>query len=91
MKRYIRRIKKRTTKNEFKRQLKFLIGVTFGFTIAFSWRQTIFDISESLVKFITHIESTATLSIFASIVITLVSLGAIYLSSKWLRDTPSEF
>ena len=31
--------------NEFKKQVRMLVVVTFGFTIAFTWRQTIFDLS----------------------------------------------
>jgi hypothetical protein len=91
MKRHIREIYRKTTKNEFKRQLKFLILVTLGFTIAFTWRQTVFDISKTILQVITHVEETASLSILASVLITLVSLGVIYLTSRWLKDKPDAF
>lgn len=74
-------------KREFKRQARLLIIVTLGFTIAFTWRQTVFDLSLAVVRFITHFESTSALSILASILITILSLSLIYLTSYWLRDS----
>jgi len=65
-------------------ELKFLIIVALGFTIAFTWRQTTFDISENIVKrILTNIQSSATLSILASTFITLVSLIIILILSKF--------
>lgn len=72
-------------KKEYISQLKFLIIVTLGFTVAFTWRQTIFDTTESLVQLITHVESSAALSILTSLAITLISLLIIFTTSRFLN------
>ena len=51
---------------EFRRQIRMMIVVTLGFTVAFTWRQTVFDISQSIVEFFTHIQSSTKLSIITS-------------------------
>ena len=76
---------------EFRKQLRLLIIVTLGFTVAFTWRQTVFDLSLSIVKAFTSIESTSALSILASSFITLVSLGLIYATSHILKDKPDYY
>jgi len=76
----------RRFKREFKRQARLLIAITLGFTIAFTWRQTVFDISQSAVKFITHVQSSEILSILTSIFITIFSLIFIYIVSHFLKE-----
>ncbi len=76
---------------ELKKQIRFLVIITLGFTIAFTWRQTIFDLSISFVKFITHVQNSSALSIYASIFITLLSIGLIYLASHFLKDKPDDY
>ena len=77
--------KEKRFKREFRREMRLLIIITLGFTIAFSWRQTIFDMSISLMRWITHIQSSSGLSILASILITLVSVVIIYFASHFLK------
>ena len=76
------------TQLEFRRQLRFLIIITLGFTIAFSWRQTIFDSVQSIILAITNIQNLATSSILTSITITIISILLIYLTSRLLRVSP---
>ena len=76
----------RRFKREFRRQARLLINITLGFTIAFTWRQTIFDISESLVNFFIDLKSSALSSVLASVFITIVSVGLIYLASHYLKE-----
>jgi len=71
---------------ELRRQIRMVIIVTFGFTIAFTWRQTLFDISKSLMNFLLNIENSAALSIAASIFVTFLSIIIIYLSAHFLKD-----
>jgi len=78
-------------KKEFRRQLRLLIIITLGFTIAFTWRQTIFDLSFVFVAFLTNIQNNTTLSILSSILITIVSVGLIYVTSYWLKDRPNNY
>lgn len=73
-------------RHEFKSQLRWLIILTLGFTIAFSWRQTIFDLIQAGVISITKIESTSALSILTSLAITIFAIILIYLTSRFLRE-----
>jgi len=78
-------------KAEFRRQMRFLIIVTLAFTIAFTWRQTVFDASQALVLLVTHVQSSTYASILTSIFITLVSIIIIYGTSKLLKDRPDYY
>jgi len=78
-------------KREFRRQIRTLIIVTLGFTIAFTWRQTLFDISQEIVEFFLHIEISSTLSILTSLFITLVSVVLVYLSAHFLKDDHNDY
>jgi ABC-type Fe3+ transport system permease subunit len=79
-------IKGKRFQREFKKQIKTLIIVTLGFTIAFTWRQTIFDLSLAIVKFFTNIKNSSTLSILTSLFITILSIFIIYLTSHYLKN-----
>jgi len=79
-------LKQKRFQSEFQRQFRLFIIVTLGFTVAFTWRQTTFDISLSLVKFITRTQNSSFSSILASIFITIVSIGLIYAASYFLKD-----
>jgi len=74
-------------KGEFKKQIRMIIIVTLGFTIAFTWRQTVFDLSESLINFFITIQNPGLSSILTSTFITLVSIILIYLAAHFLKDT----
>lgn len=76
-------------KKELISQLRFLIIVTLGFTIAFTWRQTIFDTTQWAVQAITHLENSTGLSVLTSITITLIGLLIILLTSRFLN--PKEY
>jgi hypothetical protein len=77
----------RRFRKEFKKQIRLFIVMTLAFTIAFSWRQTTFDLSQSFIQFITNIKDSATSSILTSLFITFLSILAIYLTSYILKDT----
>ncbi len=77
-------------KREYRKEIRMLIIITLGFTIAFTWRQTLFDISQSFVQWITHVQTSTTSSILASIFITLVSLGLIWITSNLIKESPDE-
>jgi hypothetical protein len=78
--------KGRYFRGEFKRQTRAFIIVTLAFTIAFTWRQTLFDVVQTAVQFVLNIQNSATLSILTSTTITLLSIFIIYLTSHWLKD-----
>ena len=75
-------------KREFRRQIRMLIIITLGFTIAFTWRQTVFDLSQNFVKFITNIQGSSTLSIITSVFITILALIIIYVTAHFLKQDP---
>lgn len=79
-------IKGRNFENEFKRQLRMFIIITLGFTIAFTWRQTIFDLSQSFVNFFIHIQNSSLSSILASLFIIIMSFLLIYATSYYLKE-----
>ncbi len=76
----------RNFKKEFRRQLRLLIIITLGFTIAFTWRQTIFDLSSNFIGYLTNITNSSELDVLASTLITVVSLIIIYITAYILKD-----
>lgn len=89
-KRIIRYFSKTKYRQEFRRELRLLIVVTLAFTIGFTWRETIFDLSLAFVHWLTHAEQVPALSVLASIFITLMSVGLIYLTSYLLKEKPED-
>ena len=73
-------------KREFWKEVRVLIIFTLGFTIAFTWRQTIYDVVESAVQFFTHISASATLSIATSTTTTIFCLLLIYLTARYMTN-----
>ncbi len=71
-------------KNEFRKQMRSFIVFTLGFTIAFSWRETIFDGSKNFIKWLTGTSNSG--SFGASIFITLVSILLIFMTTNWLKE-----
>lgn len=78
-------------KREFRRQIRMLIIITLSFTIAFKWRQTIFDASQSIVQFFLDVQSSTTLSILTSLLITILSIFLIYLTAHLLKDSQESY
>ena len=76
----------RRFKREFRRQIRMLITFSLGLTIAFTWRQTVFDLSKTFVSFITNIKDTTTLTILTSIFVTLFAVLVIILATYFLQD-----
>jgi len=74
-------------RKDFRKQLKTLVVVGAGFTIAFTWRQTIFDISKRIVEFVTNIKDSSVLSIATSIFTTIFSLLLVLLVIYLLKDS----
>jgi len=78
---------KRSFKQEFKKQIRFAITAAIGFTIAFSWRETVFDMflnftSRILDLSIDHYST----KIYTAVLITLLGVLLIFFTSKILKD-----
>lgn len=73
-------------KKEFQKEARLLIVLTLSFTIAFTWRQTTFDLSQNFIAFLTHTTSSSISSIMTSTFITLMSIILIYSTSHFLKE-----
>ena len=69
----------------YKKELRLVVVFTLGFTIAFAWRETIFDLSKSFISWLIG-SNGAGASAWASVFITLLCLILIFLTTRWLRD-----
>ena len=77
---------KRTFKKEFKRQLKIAIDAAIGFTIAFAWRNSIFDtFQRQVARFLDLAPEHFTTEIYTALSITIVGVLLIFITSKLLR------
>lgn len=72
-------------KEEFRKQMRLLIIFTIGFTIAFSWRQTIFDITQTAVQKFFNTQNFFYSTLFTSLTITIFGIIIIFLTSHLLK------
>ena len=72
-------------REEVRTQIRLLIIITLAFTIAFSWRETIFELSKTFIQWITGKEGKNSLSALASLFITFISVLLIFLVSHYLK------
>lgn len=78
---------KRSFKKEFKRQIKLAIVAAIGFSIAFAWRNAVFDSFQSFVARFLDLEIGHYMTeIYTAIAITLAGVILIFITSKLLRD-----
>jgi hypothetical protein len=77
----------RSFKKEFKKQLRFAITAAIGFSIAFAWRESIFDTFLNFVsRFLDLNPSHYLTEVYTAIVITIIGVIIIFLTSKILKD-----
>ncbi len=77
---------KKSFKKEFKRQLRLAIIAAIGFTVAFAWRNAIYNSAQNLIgQIINSTEFVLTESITA-LAITLFAVIILFLTSKILKD-----
>jgi hypothetical protein len=78
---------KRSFRKEFKRQIRFAIVAAIGFSVAFAWRQAIFDAFQNYVSRVLDIQPGHYLTeIYTAITITVVGVLLIMLTSKILKE-----
>jgi hypothetical protein len=75
----------RPFKSELKKEMRLLVLMTIAFSIAFSWRQTMFDATMWVIEKTFNLEHGLTSNILASTTITLLGLILIFLTSKWFK------
>tara|TARA_Y100000310_G_C20562396_1_gene753705 strand:- start:448 stop:732 length:285 start_codon:yes stop_codon:yes gene_type:complete len=77
---------RKSFKKEFKRQIKLAIIAAIGFTVAFAWRNAIYNSSQEIVdKFIQSYGQPIS-DLLTAIFITLLGVFIIFITSKLLRD-----
>lgn len=78
---------KKSFHQEFKRQIRLAIVAAIGFSVAFAWRQAVFDAFQSFVSRFLDVPIGHYLSeLYTAIAITIVGVLVIMLTSKLLRD-----
>lgn len=78
---------KRSFRTEFKRQMRLAITAAIGFTIAFAWRNAVFDTFLLYVSRVLDVSADHYLSeIYTAIAITLFGVLLILITSKLLRE-----
>jgi hypothetical protein len=77
---------KKSFRKEFKRQIKFAIIAAVGFTIAFAWRDAVFEGVLNYVSRILEVSPTHFLTeIYTAITITFLGVLVIFITSKILK------
>ncbi len=77
----------RSFRLEFKRQVRLALVAAIGFTIAFAWRNAVFDAFESYVSRLMDIPVAHYMTeVYTAIGITLVGVVVIMLTSKLLKE-----
>ncbi|MEM4259209.1 MAG: DUF5654 family protein [Candidatus Pacearchaeota archaeon] len=77
----------RSFRTEFKRQVRLALVAAIGFTIAFAWRNAVFDAFESYVSRLMDIPLAHYMTeIYTAIAITLVGVIVILFTSKLLKE-----
>jgi len=72
-------------KEEVRTQIRMFLIFTFAFTIAFTWRETIFDLSKNFMQRVTGAEGTGSISTLASLFITAVFVLLIFITSHYFK------
>jgi len=78
---------KRSFRKEFRHQIRLAIVAAIGFSVAFAWRNAIFDAFQSFVARFLDIESGHYLTeIYTAVAITLAGVILILITSKLLKE-----
>ena len=78
---------KRSFRAEFKRQIRLAITAAIGFSIAYAWREAIFETFQNFVTRFLDIQEGHYLSeTYTAVFITITGVIIILLTSKLLRD-----
>lgn len=72
---------------EFKKQLRFAITAAIGFSIAFAWRESIFDTFLNFVSRFMDIPPAHYLTeVYTALTITIFGVIIVFITSKILKD-----
>lgn len=77
---------RKSFKKEFKKQLRFAIMAAIGFTIAFAWRDAVYNSASSVVDKFTNAADFVLSEIYTAIFITIIGVVLLLFTSKILKD-----
>jgi ADP-heptose:LPS heptosyltransferase len=78
---------KRSFRKEFKRQIRLALVAAIGFTVAFAWKEAVFDTFQSFIARFLDVPKDQYLSeTYTALAITLAGVLAIFITSKILRE-----
>jgi hypothetical protein len=78
---------RRSFRHEFKRQLRLAIVAAIGFTVAFAWRNAVYDTFQNwIARLLDLAPQHYTTETYTALGITLIGVLAIYISSRILRE-----
>ncbi len=78
---------KRSFRKEFTRQIRLAVIAAIGFTVAFAWREAIFDLFQNFVsRFLDLTIEHYSTKIYTAIAITIAGVLLIFLTSKLLKE-----
>jgi hypothetical protein len=72
-------------KKEFKRQLRMAIAAAIGFTIAFSWKEFVLEITKDWIANISQISGINIVNFYSALAITFIGVLLIIVSSRMLE------
>ena len=74
-------------RKEFRRQIRLAITAAIGFSVAFAWRETIFDGFQNFVsRFLDAPQGHYLTEFYTALTITLIGVILIFVASHLLRD-----
>jgi hypothetical protein len=77
----------RSFRKEFRKQIRLAVVAAIGFTIAFAWRNAIFDsFQDALVRFLDVQKYHFLTEIYTALAITIVGVSLILVTSKFLKE-----
>lgn len=77
---------RRSFKKEFRRQLRLAIIAAVGFTVAFSWRNAVYNSSKKIIEILTKSTQLIINELLTALFITLLSVLLLFFTSKLLRE-----
>lgn len=78
---------KRSFRKEFKRQIRLAVVAAIGFTIAFAWRNAVFEGFQNYVSRFLEVDPSHYLTeLYTAIAITFAGVCLIFITSSILKD-----
>ena len=77
---------RRSFKKEFRRQLRLALIAAIGFTVAFAWRNAIYNSAQSLITIFTEQTRVILNELLTALTVTVLAVIAIFITSRILKE-----